>query len=105
MRVCVSSGEGSLVTVHSFLIDNFDWLTSQLSITPLLASVNDNSCVTRPVLSQQQPLQDTDRSIEHFNPLETFASLGHSQFNHVRAADFVAEFLYGVQRYGLLLQL
>jgi len=93
----LSTGEDSLATLHRFLNENFDWLVSQLNVSPLL-SAGVESSVTQPVLSlSQQPphlSRDTDRLSEDFNPLKTFASIGHSQFNHVRTNDFVVDFVF-----------
>jgi len=93
----LSAGQDSLVTLHSFLSENFDWLVSQLNVSPLL-SAGVESSVTHAVLSlSQQPphlSRDTDRLSEDFNPLQIFASIGHSQFNHVRTNDFVVDFVF-----------
>ena len=90
--VPVCTGEESLLTLHCFLVENFDWIVSQLTVTPLLPA-NDKSSVTRPVLSLSQQLtqlsRDTDGLCEVFNPLKVFASIGHSQFNQVRVLDFL----------------
>jgi len=100
--VNMHTGENALATLRRFIGENFDWLVSQLGVAPLL-SPSDDGGITRPVLSlslqpqQQQPSQDTAtlsqdqqqsqdtaRLTEDFNPLNMFASIGNSQFNHVR---------------------
>ena len=81
------TGENSLATLHHFLSENFDWLMSLLNVTPLLSASNKSS-ITLPALSlsQQPPMHSggSERLREDFNPLNMFASIGHSQFNHVK---------------------
>jgi len=86
--LCVLAGANSLAIVHRFITDNADWLTSLLNIAPVLSAGTDNaSSASRPVLPFHHQDTGTDAvggTVEDFNPFSVFASIGSSQFNHVR---------------------
>jgi hypothetical protein len=74
----------SLETVYQFLvIDNFDWITAQLDITPLLPSggTEHSNFMSSLVFGDVQPSSSCVQA--RFNPLTEFNTIGRAKFDHV----------------------